>query len=139
MPLITLDILASVDITESTVSSILRAQLSHKRTAIMNSNINQLLSILGLEYGTITSKDETKLANRKRVEFEMQSLGLGSEVVRCASGHFICRRLGIFTFGRLASPSNIHSVNSIRKTKYRSTQRSKIHFVYTTNPSIEGL
>ena len=98
-----LDILASLDITVSTVSSTLKAQTPLQKDCIMNSNINQLLSLTGFElaklddqfeakYGyesdTSITGDVAKLMTLKTqtpsnagVAFEMQSLGLGSEVL----------------------------------------------------------
>ena len=102
IPLIRLDILASVDITVSTVSSILKAQTPSQKDSIMNSNINRLLSLTGFElaklgdqfeakYGyesdtSITGDVEKLLAmntqtpSNSGVAFEMQSLGFGGEV-----------------------------------------------------------
>ena len=102
MPLITLDILASVDITVSTVSSILKAQTPSQKDSIMNSNINRLLSLTGFElaklgdqfeakYGyesdTSITGDVSKLLamntqapSNAGVAFEMASLGFGGEV-----------------------------------------------------------
>ena len=101
-----LDILASLDITVSTVSSTLKAQTPLQKDCIMNSNINQLLSLTGFElaklddqfeakYGyesdtSITGDAERPLAMNTQapsnvgVAFEMQSLGLGGEVVAAA-------------------------------------------------------
>jgi len=91
-----------VDITVSAVSSILKAQTPPQKDSIMNSNINQLLSLTGFElaklgdqfeakYGyesdTSITGDVTKLLaidtqapSNAGVAFEMQSLGLGGEV-----------------------------------------------------------
>ena len=46
----------------------------------MNTNINKLLSITGLESNTSIHRDATKLTINHGVEFEMQSLGFGGEV-----------------------------------------------------------
>jgi hypothetical protein len=103
MYLIRLDILASVDITISTVSSILNGTNSLIKGLNMNTNINQLLSLTGFQlaklgdqfevkYGyesdTSNTGDVTKLLamntqppSNAGVAFEMQSLGLGVEVV----------------------------------------------------------
>jgi len=97
------DILASLDITESTVPSTLKAQTPSQKDYIMKTNINQLLSLTGFElaklgdqfeakYGyesdTSITGDVSKLLalstqtpNSEGVAFEMQSLGLGDEVV----------------------------------------------------------
>ena len=102
-----LDILAFLDITDSTVSSILKAQTPSQKDSIMNSNINRLLSLTGFElaklgdqfeakYGyesdTSIAGDVSKLLamntqtpSNAGVAFEMQSLGLGSEVVAQAA------------------------------------------------------
>ena len=102
MYLIRLDILAFVDITISTVSSILNGTNSLIKGFNMNSNINRLLSLTGFElaklgdqfedkYGyesdTSITGDVAKLLamnakapSNASVAFEMQSLGLGSEV-----------------------------------------------------------
>ena len=103
MSLLKLDILASVDITVSTVSSILKAQISLTKGLIMNTTINQLLSLTGFElaklgdqfeakYGyesdTSNTGDVSKLLaintqtpSNAGVALEMQSLGLGGEVL----------------------------------------------------------
>jgi len=103
MYLIRLDILAFVDITISTVSSILNGTNSLIKGFNMNTNINELLSLTGFElaklgdqfeakYGyesdTSITGDVSKLlamnaksASNASVAFEMQSLGLGGEVV----------------------------------------------------------
>jgi len=107
MYLIRLDILAFVDITISTVSSILNGTNSLIKGFNMNSNINELLSLTGFQlaklgdqfedkYGyesdTSITGDVAKLlamnaksASNASVAFEMQSLGLGSEVVAQAA------------------------------------------------------
>ena len=46
----------------------------------MNSNINELLSLTGLESDTSIHRNATKLASNEGIAFEMQSLGLGGEV-----------------------------------------------------------
>jgi hypothetical protein len=96
MFLIRLDILAFMDITVSTVSSILKAQIPSQKDSIMNTNINELLSLTGFElsklgdqfevkYGyesdTSNTDDVTKLLamdtqipNNAGVAFEMNSL-----------------------------------------------------------------
>ena len=103
MYLISLDILASVDITISTVSSILNGTNSLIKGLNMNTNINQLLSLTGFQlaklgdqfevkYGyesdTSNTGDVTKLLamntqppSNAGLAFEMQSLGFGGEVV----------------------------------------------------------
>jgi hypothetical protein len=103
MYLIRLDILAFVDITISTVSSILNGTNSLTKGLIMNSNINELLSLTGFElaklgdqfedkygYESDTSKTgdvlkllaiNTQTPSNVGVALEMQSLGLGVEVV----------------------------------------------------------
>ena len=103
MYLIRLDILAFVDITISTVSSILNGTNSLIKGFNMNSNINELLSLTGFElaklgdqfeakYGyesdTSVVGDVTKLMAmnpqapiNEGIAFEMQSLGFGGEVV----------------------------------------------------------
>ena len=108
MYLIRLDILASVDITVSTVSSILKAQTPSQKDSIMNSNINRLLSLTGFElaklgdqfeakYGyesdTSITGDVSKLLamntqapSNAGVAFEMQSLGFGGEAVAAVVG-----------------------------------------------------
>ena len=100
--LIRLDILASMDITVSSVPSTLKAQTPLHKDYIMNSNINQLLSLTGFElaklgdqfedkYGyesdTSNTGDVSKLLalnakapNSEGVAVEMASLGLGGEV-----------------------------------------------------------
>jgi hypothetical protein len=107
MYLIRLDILASVYITVSTVSSILTAQIPLIKDSIMNSNFNQSLSLTGFElsklgyqfevkYGyesdTSNTGDVSKLLamntqtpSNAGVAFEMQALGLGGEVVGAAA------------------------------------------------------
>jgi hypothetical protein len=95
-----------VDITVSTVPSILTAQIPLIKDSIMNTNINQLLSLTGFElaklgdqfeakYGyesdTSNTGDVSKLLalntqtpSNAGVTFEMQSLGFGGEVVDVA-------------------------------------------------------
>ena len=107
MYLIRLDILASVDITVSTVPSILNGTNSLTKGLIMNTNINELLSLTvfelaklgdqfeakyGYESDTSNTGDVTKLLaintqtpSNGGIAFEMQSLGLGSEVVAQAA------------------------------------------------------
>ena len=102
IPLIRLDILASVDITVSTVSSTLKAQTPSQKDSIMNSNINRLLSLTGFELAKLGDQFEAKYGyesdtsitgdvakllaidtqapSNAGVAFEMQSLGLGGEV-----------------------------------------------------------
>jgi hypothetical protein len=97
------DILAFLDITESTGSSILMAQKPPQKESIMSTNINQLLSLTGFElaklgdqfeakYGyesdTSNTGDVSKLLamntqtpSNAGVAFEMQALGLGVEVL----------------------------------------------------------
>ena len=97
-----------MDITVSTVSSILKAQIPPQKDSSMNTNINQLLSLTGFElaklgdqfeakYGyesdTSITGDVSKLlamnaksASNASVAFEMQSLGLGGEVVGAVVG-----------------------------------------------------
>ena len=106
MYLIRLDILAFVDITISTVSSFLNGTNSLTKGLIMNSNNNELLSLTGFElaklgdqfedkygYESDTSKTgdvlkllaiNTQTPSNAGVAFEMQSLGLGVEVVGAA-------------------------------------------------------
>ena len=103
MYLIRLDILAFVDITISTVSSILNGTNSLTKGLIMNSNINELLSLTGFElaklgdqfeekygYESDTSKTgdvlkllaiNTQTPSNAGVTFEMKALGFGGEVV----------------------------------------------------------
>ena len=103
MYLIRLDILASVDITISTVSSILNGTNSLIKGFNMNSNNNELLSLTGFQlaklgnqfeakYGyesdTSNTGDVTKLLalntqtpSNAGVAFEMQTLGFGGEVL----------------------------------------------------------
>jgi hypothetical protein len=100
------DILAFLDITESTGSSILMAQIPSQKESIMSTNINELLFLTGFElsklgdqfemkYGyesdTSNTDDVTKLLamntqtpSNAGVTFEMQALGLGSEVLGAA-------------------------------------------------------
>jgi hypothetical protein len=47
----------------------------------MNSNFNELLSLTDYESDTSSHRNTTKLASNAGVTFEMQSLGLGSEVL----------------------------------------------------------
>ena len=103
MYLIRLDILAFVDITISTVSSILNGTNSLTKGLIMNSNINELLSLTGFElaklgdqfedkygYESDTSKTgdvlkllaiNTQTPSNAGATFEMKALGFGGEVV----------------------------------------------------------
>ena len=103
MYLIRLDILAFVDITISTVSSILNGTNSLTKGLIMNSNNNELLSLTGFQlaklgdqfeakYGyesdTSNTGDVSKLLalntqtpSNAGVTFEMKALGFGGEVV----------------------------------------------------------
>jgi hypothetical protein len=103
MYLIRLDILASVDITVSTVPSILNGTNSLTKGLIMNTNINELLSLTvfelaklgdqfeakyGYESDTSNTGDVTKLLaintqtpSNGGIAFEMQLLGLGDEVM----------------------------------------------------------
>ena len=113
MYLIRLDILASVDITVSTVPSILNGTNSLTKGLIMNSNNNELLSLTGFQlaklgdqfeakYGyesdTSNTGDVTKLLalntqtpSNAGVTFEMKALGFGLgvevEVVDVVSLH----------------------------------------------------
>ena len=106
MYLIRLDILAFVDITISTVSSFLNGTNSLTKGLIMNSNINELLSLTGFElaklgdqfedkygYESDTSKTgdvlkllaiNTQTPSNAGVTFEMKALGFGGEVVGAA-------------------------------------------------------
>ena len=52
----------------------------------MSSNINQSFSLSGFESDTSIDRDATKLTINHGVEFEMQSLGLGGEVVAVTVG-----------------------------------------------------
>jgi hypothetical protein len=95
-----------VDITVGTVSSILKAQNTLTKGLIMNTNINQLLSLTGFElaklgdqfeakYGyesdTSNTGDVSKLLAMNTqtpsagLALEMQALGFGDEVVGAAA------------------------------------------------------
>jgi hypothetical protein len=78
------DILASVDITVGTVSSILMAQKPPQKESTMTSNINELLSLTGFESDTSSHRNTTKLASNAGVTSEMEALGLGGEVLGAA-------------------------------------------------------
>ena len=81
MYLIRLDILASVDITESTVSSILKAQNTLTKGLNMNSNINDLFTLTDYERDVAKLLAiNTQTPSNAGVTLEMQSLGLGGEV-----------------------------------------------------------
>ena len=70
-----------MDITESTVSSILKAQIPLIKDYSMNSNFNDLFTLT--DYERDTSKllaMNTQIPNNAGVAFEMQALGLGVEV-----------------------------------------------------------
>ena len=54
------DILASVDITVGTVSSILMAQKPPQKESTMTSNINELLSLTGFELAKLGDQFEAK-------------------------------------------------------------------------------
>ena len=56
------DILASVDITVGTVSSILMAQKPPQKESTMSTNINQLLSLTGFELAKLGDQFEVKLS-----------------------------------------------------------------------------
>jgi hypothetical protein len=95
-----------MDITVSTVSSILKAQIPSQKDSIMNTNINQLLSLTGfqlaklgdqfeMKYGyesdTSITGDISKLLamntqtpSNAGVALEMKALGFGGEVVSVA-------------------------------------------------------
>ena len=97
------DILASVDITVGTVSSILMAQKPPQKESTMTSNINELLSLTGFELAKLGDQFEDKYGyesdtsitgdilkllaintqspSNAGVALEMQALGLGGEVV----------------------------------------------------------
>jgi hypothetical protein len=79
-----LDILAFVDITVSTVPSILTAQIPSQKDYSMNSNINDLFTLTDYESDTSSHRNTTKLASNAGVTFEMQALGLGGEVLGAA-------------------------------------------------------
>jgi hypothetical protein len=70
-----------VDITVSTVSSILKAQIPLTKDYSMNTNINDLLSLADYESDTSIHRNATKAPSNAGVTFEMQALGLGVEVV----------------------------------------------------------
>ena len=82
MYLIRLDILASVDITVSTVSSILKAQIPLIKDYNMNSNINDLFTLTDYE-GDVSKllAINTQTSSNAGVTSEMQALGLGVEVL----------------------------------------------------------
>jgi hypothetical protein len=77
-------ILAFMDITVSTVSSILTAQISLIKNHSMNSNINDLFTLTDYESDTSIHRNATKLASTAGVTSEMQSLGFSGEVVGAA-------------------------------------------------------
>jgi hypothetical protein len=70
-----------VDITESTVSSILKAQIPLIKDYSMNTNINDLLSLADYESDTSIHRNATKAPSNADVSLEMQALGLGGEVL----------------------------------------------------------
>ena len=78
------DILVFVDITVSTVPSILTAQIPSQKDYSMNTNINDLLSLAGYESDTSIHRNATKAPSNAGVTLEMQALGLGVEVVGAA-------------------------------------------------------
>ena len=70
-----------MDITESTVSSILKAQIPLIKDYSMNSNFNDLFTLT--DYERDTSKllaINTQIPNNAGVAFEMEALGFGGEV-----------------------------------------------------------
>ena len=70
-----------MDITESTVSSILKAQIPLIKDYSMNTNINDLLSLADYESDTSIHRNATKAPSNADVSLEMQALGLGGEVL----------------------------------------------------------
>jgi hypothetical protein len=74
-----------VDITESTVSSILKAQIPLIKDYSMNSNFNDLFTLT--DYERDTSKllaMNTQTPSTEGVSIEMEALGLGVEVLGAA-------------------------------------------------------
>ena len=74
MYLIRLDILASVDITISTVSSILNGTNSLIKGLNMNTNINQLLSLTGFELAKLGDQFEAKYGYESDMRLRMKYL-----------------------------------------------------------------
>ena len=70
-----------MDITESTVSSILKAQNTTHKGLNMNSNTNDLFALTDHESDTSIHRNATKLASNEGVSIEMEALGLGAEVL----------------------------------------------------------
>ena len=70
-----------MDITVSTVSSILKTQIPLIKDSSMNTNINDLLSLADYESDTSIHRNATKLASNEGVSIEMEALGLGAEVL----------------------------------------------------------
>jgi hypothetical protein len=77
-----------VDITESTVSSILKAQIPLIKDYSMNSNFNDLFTLTDYESDTSNTGDVSKLlalntqtSSNEGVSIEMEALGLGGEVL----------------------------------------------------------
>ena len=68
------DILASVDITVSTVSSILMAQIPSQKESIMSTNINQLLSLTGFELAKLGDQFEAKYGYESDMRLRMKYL-----------------------------------------------------------------
>jgi hypothetical protein len=76
-----------VDITESTVSSILKAQNTTHKGLNMNSNTNDLFALTDYDSDTSNTGDvsnllamNTQIPNNAGVALEMNALGLGGEV-----------------------------------------------------------
>ena len=70
-----------MDITESTVSSILKAQIPLIKDYSMNSNFNDLFTLTDYDSDTSIHRNTTKLASTAGVSIEMEALGLGVEVL----------------------------------------------------------
>ena len=73
-----------MDITISTGSSILTAQIPLIKGYNMNSNTNDLFALTDYESDTSIHRNATKLARNAGVAFEMQALGFGGEVLGAA-------------------------------------------------------
>ena len=75
-----------MDITISTVSSILKAKNTLTKGLNMNTNINDLFALTDYDSDTSIHRNATKQARNAGVAFEMQALGLGGEVLGVVVG-----------------------------------------------------